>query len=681
VTSDLSFFVHFIAGRSYQPDGPTGVLAEAGLVLVVLASRTRLARASAARRVDWERWLPDLPFWVAVVAATSLVVRGRPLGGVTLATGVLVAGLVGLRHAVVSRDQQALTRRLSARERLFRSLVTSAPDLISLYDRNGNLLWASPSVSRALGAEVDTPDVPGGPVEGSGNMGVHVHPEDHAALSALWARALSRPGVSHEGAVRLRSRSGRWRTWQVVLRDCGDDPAVRGVVVSARDVHDERRLSAELAHAAYTDALTGLGNLARARQVLSERYACASGGATVVLLDLDGFKTVNDSFGHAKGDAVLVEVAARMRECLRSGDEAARLGGDEFVLVLEGDPGEVPQRLLEALARPVQVDGIPMTISASMGLADTAAAGSPDDVLRNADLAMYAAKAEGRNRAVAFAAGMHERAVQRLTVQQGLRRALDRGELDLHYQPIVELATGRLVGVEALVRWNDPGTGPVSPEVFIPLAEESGLVLDIDRWVLERGCADLARWRAAGLSAPRLSVNVSRLSLAADLPALVAGTLHRHALAPGELCVEVTESAVVQDAAIACAALAALRDCGVAVALDDFGTGESSLSQLARLPLDEVKIDRSFVRTCHVDQASRRLLRSIIGVCAALGLPVVAEGIEDADVLAALDGMGCRLGQGWHFGRPVPEPQLRRLLVASVPDPRRPARAPSPLRR
>lgn len=176
------------------------MLAEAGLVLVVLASRTRVARASATRRVDWERWLPDLPFWVAVVAATSLVVRGRPLGRVTLATGVLVAGLVGLRHAVVSRDQQALTRRLSARERLFRSLVTSASDLISLYDRDGNLLWASPSVSRALGAEVDTPDVPGGPIEGSGNMGMHVHPEDHAALSARVARG-RRPAAFAIGSV------------------------------------------------------------------------------------------------------------------------------------------------------------------------------------------------------------------------------------------------------------------------------------------------------------------------------------------------------------------------------------------------------------------------------------------------------------------------------------------------
>ncbi len=342
-----------------------------------------------------------------------------------------------------------------------------------------------------------------------------------------------------------------------------------------------------------------------------------------------------------------------------------RIGGDEFVLVLPGDEdaGPVTERLLEALRLPVEVAGASLSVRASLGVALTTDAAGPDELLRNADLAMYAAKGAGRDRAAWYAPQMHEAAAQRMELHRGLRRALDEDLLELHYQPIVRLADGALVGAEALLRWTDPERGPVSPELFIPVAEESGTIGDIDVWVVERACRDLAAWRAAGLDVPQLSVNVSRRHMTLDLPGLVQGALQRHGLRGEDLCIEVTESAVVPDVDAAVAALAQVRALGVRVALDDFGSGESSLSQLARLPLDSVKIDRSFTQTALSDPVAGRLLTSIVGVCQALALPVVAEGVEQRELVDFLVGTGCERGQGWHFGRPQPADAFRARLA------------------
>ena len=296
-----------------------------------------------------------------------------------------------------------------------------------------------------------------------------------------------------------------------------------------------------------------------------------------MLVDLDGFKSINDTFGHAHGDALLQEVAARLTSCVRVGDAVTRIGGDEFVLVLAGEDDVAPltERLLAELRRPVEVAGALLTVRASLGVALTADATGPVELLRNADLAMYAAKAAGRDRATWYAAPMHEAAAQRMELNRGLRRALDEDLLELHYQPIVRLDDGALVGAEALLRWTDPVHGPVSPELFIPVAEESGTIGDIDVWVVERACRDLAAWRAAGLALPQLSVNVSRRHMTLDLPGLVQGALERHGLRGSDLCVEVTESAVVPDVDAAVTALTQVRALGVSVALDDFGSGES----------------------------------------------------------------------------------------------------------
>jgi EAL domain-containing protein (putative c-di-GMP-specific phosphodiesterase class I) len=326
----------------------------------------------------------------------------------------------------------------------------------------------------------------------------------------------------------------------------------------------------------------------------------------------------------------------------------------------------VAERVLAALRAPLSIAGTPLPIGASLGIASTDDALTAEELLRNADLAMYASKSSGRNRITPYRAEMHEAAALRMQVHRGLRRALDEGHLALHYQPIVELPSGEVIGGEALLRWRDPDLGPISPEVFIPIAEESGIISEIDGWVLGRACRDIRLWLDDGVDVPRISVNVSRRHMTADLPRMVAEALSRHGLTGERLCIEVTETAVVPDADLASAVLHGVRALGVTVSLDDFGAGESSLSQLARLPVDTVKIDRSFTRTAVADAGARRLLISIVRVCQSLSLPVVAEGIETRELAHLLADMGCLQGQGWYFARDAPADAFSVLVAGGA---------------
>jgi diguanylate cyclase (GGDEF)-like protein len=516
-------------------------------------------------------------------------------------------------------------------------------------------------------------------------------PDSWVAALAEWGLVLIVVGAAWR--ARSGSPSPRWTRWIPLLPYVPVIVALAvcaGLVAQGRQLHrgelatgivlvtvlllrqavggrDRRNLTERLSAAAFSDPLTGLGNLAQARRLLAQR--CDEGGAAVVLVDLDGFKQVNDTFGHAHGDAMLVAVAARLRTCIASPGEVMRLGGDEFLAVLPSDAAgatTVADAVLAAMTEPLVVAGTPVTVQASVGVATTADAADPEELLRNADLAMYAAKAAGRNRRASYAPTMHRAARRRMEVNAGLRRALDKGELWLAYQPIVRLADGAVVGAEALLRWDDPTRGPVPPDTFVPVAEESGLIGEIDRWVLENVCADIAVWTAAGVTVPQVSVNVSRRQTTSDLPSLVADVLSRHAVSGNRLCLEVTESAVLLDLEAAVAALDAVRELGVGVALDDFGTGQSSLSQLARLPVDSVKIDKSFVVPSR-DRAALRLLTSIVGVCRALSLPVVAEGVERQEVASLLHAIGCQTAQGFHFGRPGPGAAFIRRLGVALP--------------
>jgi diguanylate cyclase (GGDEF)-like protein/PAS domain S-box-containing protein len=653
--ADVAYVLQHAAG-TYRADSWVSVLFEAGLLLILAG-----AFASDRSEQGFPRWaravrlLPQLPMVGAIVLASWIALSGDGIDGAQLLAGIVLVGALFLRQMVSTRDRDVLTERLQTREELFRSLVTGASDLITLHDAQGRVTYVSPAVERVFG-------IPAGHLLGR-SLGDVVEPSDRVRLRRAFSRVVRQPGAEVEALVRVRAADRELRWMQVLLKNQLHDPSVRGVVGNARDVHERHLLERQLSHAAFHDALTGLGNLAKARALLNSAYETGR-PVTVVLVDLDGFKQVNDTFGHAHGDELLCHVAERLTRCLRQRDEVSRIGGDEFVLVLDGlqDAAAISSRVLDALRTAVPVAGTSLSVRASLGIALTRDAASPDELLRNADLAMYASKASGRDRVTWYEPWMHESARRRMSLQDGLRTALAEGQLALHYQPIVRLPDGAIVGAEALLRWDHPQEGLISPEVFIPVAEESGVIGEIDMWVLEQACLDLAAWRSRGLDVPPLSINVSRRHMTLDLPEIVGAALARHGLPGSALCIEVTESAVVPDAEVASLALTRVRELGVTVALDDFGSGQSSLSQLARLPVDSVKIDRSFTSTALSDPAALRLLTSIVGVCQALSLPIVAEGIEQGELADFLARIGCDRGQGFWFGRPQAARSFRALL-------------------
>jgi diguanylate cyclase (GGDEF)-like protein len=424
--------------------------------------------------------------------------------------------------------------------------------------------------------------------------------------------------------------------------------------------------AATIRHQAQHDALTGLPN----RILFVERVeqAMRAGGDQAVLfVDLDDFKRVNDSLGHAAGDELLVAVARRLRASLRDTDTAARLGGDEFaVLVHDGGvelASKVASRIIAALREPVEVSGTRMPVQASVGIATALQQRDTDALLRNADVAMYAAKEGGKGRFAVFEPAMHDRLRDRVGLEADLRRALERGELVLAYQPLVSLADGGVVGAEALVRWQHPTRGLLSPAAFLPVAEESGLILPLGRWVLREACRQVGQW-TSGHGGRRLPISVNLSAHQLHHPGLVdevVGALADTGLDPGALVLEVTESAVLRDHEVVAARLGALRARGVRIALDDFGTGYSSLSHLLYLPVDQLKIDRSFVR------ADDAIVAAILQLGQRLGLEVVAEGVETQAQAERLLALGCQLVQGYHFGRPQPAADFAGLLEGAAP--------------
>ncbi|TMM33189.1 MAG: EAL domain-containing protein [Actinobacteria bacterium] len=453
--------------------------------------------------------------------------------------------------------------------------------------------------------------------------------------------------------------------------------AVLGQQAVAR--RDLRRYAARLqdseAHfreMAHTDALTGLGNR---RQLLHALYSDAVGGPPCVLLaiDLDGFKNINDIRGHDVGDAVLVEVAQRLRGNLRPGDLAARLGGDEFAVLMWAGPREakvVAKRLLDVLAQPYELPAGTVFMSASMGLAGCATADDVETLLRNADLALRFAKQRGKNRVEQYDIAYDHWVRRRTELEHELRGAVERGELMLVYQPVVTLPEGRVTGVEALLRWHHPTLGTVPPDEFIPLAEEAGLIEGLGAFVLHEACHQLARWLADGHEL-YLAVNVSVRELhTPEYATQVAEALRAHRLAPQRLVVEVTEHAVALDVEQLVSRLVALRDTGVRVALDDFGSGYSSLGQLRTLPVDILKIDRSVL--AQPDEAQARFSPPLVDVVVRLGnrlgLDVVAEGITEPGQRRVVEEAGCRFAQGDLFGRALPAERVETLFATAAAD-------------
>ncbi|HEX5436153.1 MAG TPA: EAL domain-containing protein [Gemmatimonadaceae bacterium] len=439
---------------------------------------------------------------------------------------------------------------------------------------------------------------------------------------------------------------------------------------------DERMVAErELRHNAMHDALTGLPNRAlfmeQLERSVNRTHRRPDDLFAVLFLDLDNFKIVNDSVGHHAGDALLVTVARRLEQCMRGGDIVARLGGDEFAILLEhvsqiSDTAPIAERIQRALAAPIDLGGYQVFTSVSIGVAlSTSASELPDYLLRSADMAMYRAKRGGRARFEFFDPGMHAEALRRLQMETDLRRALERGEFCLYYQPIVAIDTGHVAGVEALLRWRHPERGLVLPADFVPLAEETGLILPLGTWVLSEACRQIDAWRSElGDGAPlTLGVNLSvKQCTQRDLVRQVSRALEETAFDPARLRLEITESAIMENPELAAQLLTSLKALGVHVHLDDFGTGYSSLSYLHRLPLDAIKIDRSFVSRIDAEPQALHLVRTILTLARNLGLETVAEGVATAEQWRQLRELGCTYGQGFLFSPPLHPNEMTMLL-------------------
>jgi diguanylate cyclase (GGDEF)-like protein len=458
--------------------------------------------------------------------------------------------------------------------------------------------------------------------------------------------------------------------WFLLLRGL----VVTLLVTALIEVLQRRRREAqalEMAHQALHDALTGLPNrllVAERLEQALERSARTGSEVAVLFVDLDHFKVINDSRGHAAGDELLVIVAERLRRVVRADEVVARFGGDEFVVVCEDHnaafvASALAERVTEALREPAVVNGEEVFLSASVGIATSDGAGSPESLLRDADAAMYRAKQQGRNRCEFFDATMRTEATERLEIQSALHRAIERAELRVFYQPVVDLDSGAVRGLEALVRWQQPH-GLVSPASFIPLAEETGLIVPIGAWVLDQATAQLAAWRQQSWGRTlTINVNMSARQLRQPdlIPALMSSLL-ASGIEPGALCLELTETTFMEDAGSHRETLAGIKGLGLGLAIDDFGTGYSSLTYLKRFPVSVLKIDQAFVRGLGEDAADTAIVKSVIDLAHALGLVVVAEGVETGQQVAHLRELGCDLAQGYFFARPQPAEDIGRLL-------------------
>jgi diguanylate cyclase (GGDEF)-like protein/PAS domain S-box-containing protein len=646
-----------------DPHGPAGYVA--AYLLVMLYACVAYPAAAVAL------------FGALSVVSYLAVTAARGQAGSSL--GIGLAGtllLLAALSVVLTRGREHRDAEQRRGEKRAHALVNHASDGVLVVGAGGRIRYQSPSVRRLFGY------LPG-QLEGTLSAEI-VHPDDLLHTREWFAHlARSAGGTVARLDARLRRADGAWRHVEVVGANLLHDPDLRGLVLNAHDVTDRKVLQDQLSHQAFHDPLTGLANRALFRDRVDHAIARGQRNGRAIalfLVDLDNFKLVNDGLGHRSGDELLVTLAGRLRDELRPSDTVARLGGDEFVVLVEDDVTEitaagVAERIIEAIRREVRVGDEDLVVSASVGVAILKIQGpgrddrsDAEELLRDADLAMYAAKGAGRNRYAIFDPAMHAELMDEVRQRAELERALVDGQFVVHYQPIVELAGGRLVGVEALVRWDHPDRGLIGPGGFIPLAESTGLIVALGRWVLREACSQLARWRAAYPQAADvyMSVNLSaRQFQAAGLVEDVAAAIADARVPAGNVTLELTESLLMRDTAATAEALGALKALGVRLAVDDFGTGYSALGYLKRFPVDILKIDKSFVDGVATNPEDAALAQTIVQLGHTLNLQTLAEGIESADQSSQLEALGCRYGQGYLFARPTAPDEVEALLRRS----------------
>ena len=552
-------------------------------------------------------------------------------------------------------ERKRAERELELREQRFRTIVEKSWSGVVLLDGDVRFSFAGSSTHHLVG--YDEEELLGR------EMLEFVHPHEARAARAIFDEVLARPNHEAHGELRFRHKNGHWVWLEGFCQNLLHEPSVRAIVLNYRDVSQRKETEKQLEYRAHYDSLTGLPNRLLFRDRLVNALATARRnrvGVAVMYLDVDHFKLVNDGLGHSFGDRLLADVAQRLSGALRASDTISRIGGDEFSILLPEVTGTeavagVARKVLDCLVHPFNVEGHDLFVTASIGI--SCYPGDGDDaetLLKCADAAMYRAKELGRNQAQLFTASMNERYVRRLALEQHLHHAIERDQLELHYQPIYDRARRRIVSLEALVRWRDPGRGLVQPAEFIQLAEETGMIIPIGEWVLRTACRQLREWHVQGLPGLRVAVNISAVQLQQRaLAESVRAALDEAGIPPQSLQLEITESAAMQSFETTMKSLREIREMGVGMAIDDFGTGQSSLIYLKHFPIDTVKIDKEFLRDVTTDETAAAIVAHVINLAHTLQLKVVAEGVETEEQYTFLRHYACDLMQGYLFSRPL----------------------------
>lgn len=637
----------------------------------VVASRSDMIWTPPNEPTSRNFWVPYLAVAVAYLVLLAVVYETSD-GILDAIMGVagLVTALVIVRQFMFVRANTKATLALSELQDRIQGIYSASTDAIGLADFSGTLSEVNDSFVRLTGFHRE---------EIVGVMKYqHFLPDDSLEKSYppdLVRSEFERTLVRRDGTKRAVT------TTLYPVNDAAGNPAAMAVVV--RDITDRRTLEDQLTYQAMHDALTGLAN----RSLLQERVAAAISRAKrrktdvfLLFLDLDNFKTVNDTLGHDAGDVLLCTVADRLRTSLRLSDTPARLGGDEFAVLLEdiehsAEELSIAERLLHEIQRPIEIHGKHVLVGASIGIAKHRMLESTDHLLRNADVAMYTAKRNGKNCFAVFEDSMHEAVLKRARIEAEMRTGIENGEFNLKFQPIVELSTERIVGIEALLRWDHPRGIQIGPDEFIPIAEEVNLILPLGKFVLYKACAQAGRWNRTIAQGSRLTVTVnisSRQFLDDGFFDMVKDACSKGGIMPSDLILEITESTMLHNVEDTVKKLEEIKSLGIRLAVDDFGTGYSSLSYLHKFPISILKVDRSFVENIGASREAAAMVRAIISMSETLKMTTIAEGIEDAGQAEILDMMGCKWGQGYFFARPLDADQveefLRDRLLLEAPD-------------